>query len=428
VPPFDASAPLGPDHRENATAATVTEPGYSGRLLIKELVDNSIDACEDAQIAPQIHVDITEAGITVTDNGPGIPADTIAGVLDYAVRVSSREAYVSPCRGAQGNALKTLVAIPFVLSDHQAGTVEIETRGILHRIITTVDRVAQRPILEHHQDKRIVKNGTRVTIFSMLNPPEEQRRFLQLLQGFSFTNPHLHLTASIFGEPSMWPATSADWQKWFPSDLVPAHWYGPEQLERLMAAYIAKEKDLTVREFLLLFRGFSGTAKQKLVLQETGTARQNLRAFVSNGASDHQRTQALLESMQLHSKNVKPEALGFIGREHLASRMQELGAEMETFQYDKQKGEARGIPWTIETAFAWAPSREEVGRTIITGVNWSPGIVNPFRELGRMGYGLDATLTDLRVGRDEPVIVFAHMACARVQYTDRGKSAVLMED
>lgn len=41
--------------------------------------------------------------ITITDNGPGIPAETVAGILDFAVRVSSREAYASPTRGAQGN-------------------------------------------------------------------------------------------------------------------------------------------------------------------------------------------------------------------------------------------------------------------------------------------------------------------------------------
>ena len=38
---------------------------------------------------------------TVVDNGPGIPAETINGLLDVSVRVSSREAYVAPDRGSQ---------------------------------------------------------------------------------------------------------------------------------------------------------------------------------------------------------------------------------------------------------------------------------------------------------------------------------------
>jgi anti-sigma regulatory factor (Ser/Thr protein kinase) len=72
------------------------------RVIVKELVDNGIDACEDAEIPPVIKVTITtgKAGksmrIVVEDNGPGISPDTVTGIIDYDVRVSSREAYISP--------------------------------------------------------------------------------------------------------------------------------------------------------------------------------------------------------------------------------------------------------------------------------------------------------------------------------------------
>jgi len=80
-------------------------------VILKEVVDNGIDSCEEAGTAPAITVEVaTAAGtaaIRISDNGPGIASETIADILDYSVRVSSREAYVSPTRGAQGNALKT---------------------------------------------------------------------------------------------------------------------------------------------------------------------------------------------------------------------------------------------------------------------------------------------------------------------------------
>jgi DNA topoisomerase VI subunit B len=83
-------------------------------VIVKELIDNALDACEEAEIAPEINIEIsTERGeIVIADNGPGLPPETTGGVLDYSSRVSSREAYVSPTRGAQGNALKTIVAMP----------------------------------------------------------------------------------------------------------------------------------------------------------------------------------------------------------------------------------------------------------------------------------------------------------------------------
>ena len=59
-------------------------------------------------------------------------------------------------------------------------------------------------------------------------------------------------------------------------------------------------------------------------------------------------------------------------------------------------------------------------------MNWWPGIVNPFRTLGDYGRSLDTVLTEQRVGADEPVIFVLHVACPRVEYTDRGKSAVVV--
>lgn len=66
-------------------------------------------------------------------------------------------------------------------------------------------------------------------------------------------------------------------------------------------------------------------------------------------------------------------------------------------------------------------------RKVITGVNWSPGINNPFRQLGHGGTGLDGILSDVRANTSQPVIAVLHMACPRVAYTDRGKSAIVVD-
>jgi DNA topoisomerase VI subunit B len=61
-------------------------------VVLKELADNALDAAEEAGVAPVIMIDVTDDGIAVTDNGPGIAPDTIANILDYNTRTSSREA------------------------------------------------------------------------------------------------------------------------------------------------------------------------------------------------------------------------------------------------------------------------------------------------------------------------------------------------
>ena len=145
------------------TAQTGHPPGDWPLVVVKELVDNSLDACEEAGIAPEIGVRVGAHGITVIDNGPGLPAKVVEDVLDFSVRVSSREAYVSPSRGAQGNALKTLVAMPFVL-DGKAGRVEIDARGVRHKITFAVDPIRQQPVIRHERRSGLVKTGSRVTV------------------------------------------------------------------------------------------------------------------------------------------------------------------------------------------------------------------------------------------------------------------------
>lgn len=44
-----------------------------------------------------------------------------------------------------------------------------------------------------------------------------------------------------------------------------------------------------------------------------------------------------------------------------------------------------------------------------------------------MGRSLDEVLEDKRVSRGDPIALVLHMACPRIEYTDRGKSAVVIE-
>ena len=95
--------------------------------------------------------------------------------------------------------------------------------------------------------------------------------------------------------------------------------------------------------------------------------------------------------MQAHSKPVKPAMLGIIGREHFEARFEAAGCEMESFDYRKVEDyDDDGVPFVIETAFGWLRRRgARTSGALVTGVNWSPGIINPFRELGGFGQSLD---------------------------------------
>jgi len=198
-------------------------------VILKELVDNALDVAEEeAETGPEISVEVsTERGeIIVADNGPGIPAETVEGILDYTSRVSSREAYVSPTRGAQGNALKTIVAMPFAL-DGTRGITVIEARGTAHRIVFEMDPVRREPRVLCENSSSPVQNGTRITVHwpssacSLLETAKGQ--FVQMAGDFTTFNPHLTLSV-IWNDDRFvdMPATEPGWRKWRARDPTSA--------------------------------------------------------------------------------------------------------------------------------------------------------------------------------------------------------------
>ena len=114
--------------------------------LLKELIDNALDACEAAGVAPVIRVTVDADAVTVADNGPGLPEAVLRRSLDYTTRTSDKAYYVSPTRGQMGNALKCIYGAAFVLMGERA-VVEVAAQGLSHRINVTLDRISQEPRL-----------------------------------------------------------------------------------------------------------------------------------------------------------------------------------------------------------------------------------------------------------------------------------------
>ena len=227
---------------------------YDWPLVVgKEVMDNALDAAEEAEVAPNITVTVDAGTIIIQDNANGTDAETIKSILDYAVRVSSREVYVSPTRGAQGNALKTILAMGYVLdrktgSDTDAvGVTIIETRGIKHRIEFRVDHINNQPKLIHTVAVSRVKIGTKITIKW---PPKNdlfeyaEAGFKRLIEAYSWFNTHLTLRGKWFGREFInVKATDPNWHKWRPRNPTSPHWYDELRLQRYLAAHVARDRD-----------------------------------------------------------------------------------------------------------------------------------------------------------------------------------------
>jgi hypothetical protein len=129
---------------------------------------------------------------------------------------------------------------------------------------------------------------------------------------------------------------------------------------------------------------------------------------------------------------VRPQLLGVIGEEHLKQLSITLGGDPEAFKYFASPGhDGRGVPYMVEIATCpfkqWVTGKERVGnRVLITGVNFSATLENPFQSFKGME-GMEGILAELRAGQYAPVIVCVHYACPHIEYLDRGKSRIGLE-
>jgi DNA topoisomerase VI subunit B len=422
-------------------------------VIVRELMDNALDACEEAEIPPVISVAVTPASFTITDNGAGIKPSTIKSILDYSIRVSSREAYVSPTRGAQGNALKTILAMGYVLDRERrdshaeaVGVTIIETKGVRHRIKFEVDHINNQPRITHTTAPSPINVGTRITIkwpktetyYGETLFTDCRDEILGLADAYVWFNPHLTLRGTWGGKQFInFDATNPEWDKWRPRDPTSVHWSDEARLQRYLAAHVARDRDLkrqrTVREFISEFRGLSGSAVQRKVLEEVGCSHVSLAAFFGVEKVNRTGIAKLLASMRKHTRPVAPKLLGIIGENHFKALFLASGGNAGTFKYQQRKAvDKEGLPYVVEFAFGLHQSGLKasgaVSRTIMTGANWSAAISNPFRSFGATGEGLESTLAKVRANARDPVICALHLAHARIQFADRGKSSIILTD
>lgn len=307
-----------------------TQTGYSRaewfpRVVAKEVIDNALDAAETAGVAPVIDITLDERALAISDNGPGIPAAVVESTLDYSSRTSDKAAYVSPTRGAQGNALKTVLAIPYVLSLGEPASIEIKAQGLRHEIAVSTDQLQRRPQISLSTSEIVKTQGTEIRVPNCapwLESRGSEELFLlnRLVCDYKLFNPHASFTLTTFGDEYSFAATNPDWKKWLPGDPTSPHWYTVERLENLVLSYLANERSSgwthrrTVREFCSEFCGLTGSEKARQVIARVGLERAYLEHLLGPDRKlDRGLLAGLLSAMQDESRPVKPEALGVLG-------------------------------------------------------------------------------------------------------------------
>jgi DNA topoisomerase VI subunit B len=393
-------------------------------ILVKELIDNALDAAE-AHGPPCIEVTVGTDSFTVADNGPGLPAKIIEGSLDYNVRVSDKSLYVTPTRGQLGNALKCVWAAPFVAHGNKAASVIVHAGGCRHTVRVSADQIHGCPQIEHvAENGQSVKTGTSVEVawpsVACYKGKDDSNRFLPTVCGFVALNPHTSFCYKTIYACQEAPATDKGWKKWLPSERPSPHWYDLGRFRSLIAGKLAAcrrsgGRPQTLRDFIgENFCGLSGTVVRSELLQTLGMDGHTLEQLARVDTLDDDLLRRLLKAMQESARPVQPKKLGLIGKPHMTATMVKLfGAEEHSIRYRNAVLEEKGLPYVLEVAFGY--HADERPLALVTGVNWSPSPRCPFQNMLWL-------LRDSWVNDEDPCVLIAHLACPRPEFTDTGKT------
>lgn len=397
------------------------------RAIVKELVDNALDACEEAGAAPQITVRIEACAIEVRDNGPGITPDVVALLCDRSLRTSSREAYPAPDRGAQGNALQTIMCLPFGLG-HERAELIIMSRGVRHAITLVVDRIVGQIAIDRNETEIAHSEGAVVRIAYPLDqvPFVALADLRNLILDFGMLNPHagfelVDATDLENGDgdgPAVPPLAPlrprGEVTKWTAGMPVPPHWYALERFEHRVLLELRRDPNITVSQFLAGFRGLTSGPMRSKVASEAGLSGARLSALVDDTALDTERCARLLDAMQAASRPPKPAALGAVGKNSVEAAVARHVAETAgagfTYRIDDLGDGAAIARW--EVAFAYMPGAR--GRVVYAGHNFSP-VVDDDAFIESLGLPWE-------LGEREPVFLFLHRISPTRTFTDYGKS------
>jgi len=430
------------------------------RVVVKELLDNALDAAETAGVAvPYVCVRGWRDGgflvLEVHDNGVGIPAGVVERALDFSTLTSDKALYRTPTRGQQGNALKTIFGMPYALGDSDPRIwIDSDAAALPQRHSIAVRLGADEQGEIGHKIAPLIGDGTPVGTRITVRLPERRLHstdcfsepIADLVRAYHLFNPHAKVRFSWFGsdhdhgesgdtrtpeiEETHHPSVlSALYKKFRPDDLLVVHWYDVRSFARLIRSYVSHGEDMPLGEFLAKFRGFTSRPKASAARRAVEDARK------LSDLSDED-VAALFGAMCSQVKAPSHAVLGDpLGEDHLVGALRNLyGSEPgKRVFYKRIKTSLNGTPAVVEAAVIETSSADE-GTGLIVGLNHAPTYTDPLADAHISnetssasvgGRGIWGFLRDARVASWDfmsGVCVAVHIMAASPATTDQGKT------
>jgi DNA topoisomerase-6 subunit B len=187
-------------NRQMAGFGNPTQSVYS---TLRELVENSLDACEDAQCIPKIRIAIDSLSsdvlsIRVADNGTGLPYQQVPeafGRVLYGSKYDQKQK-----RGTFGLGVTMAILYGQITTDSPVfiHTQNSSGQGRVYSLLIDVEK--NLPIIENEREKSRSKDGTTVAITLRGDLKRAKERVVEYIRLTTIASPHAVIEFGFDGE------------------------------------------------------------------------------------------------------------------------------------------------------------------------------------------------------------------------------------
>lgn len=425
--------------------------GYSGKVrslttVVHEVVTNSLDACEEAGILPEIEFEIRELGpehylFIAMDNGPGIPIKHIANVFGKMLAGTKFHRNVQ-LRGQQGIGVTGVTLFSQMTTGKPLRIRTSTENGKVHELRLMIDITKNNADIIEQKEYSQYWRGTEIEgeLKGVTFNLSEHGPF-EYLRRTAIANPHAKIT---FIDPNKRKTVferSSNFIPKLPVEIKP-HPAGVEVDDLINLS----KKTTAYKVSSFLMSEFSRVSSQKVkeiesvINEERQKKDKNSPRFDIN-KNPRKLTWAECEEIVSAVNKIKflapsMEGLQPIGENQIRGAVLNiLDPEFEVVITRNPKVHSGGIPFQIEAAIAYGG---HAGRTLGEGslraevmrfANRAPLLFDAGGcAITTAVNGVDWKRYDIKDFENSPVTVFVNLVSTHVPYTSAGKQSIADDD
>jgi DNA topoisomerase-6 subunit B len=396
---------------------------------IKEAVDNSLDACEEAKMLPEISVEVIEMGtnrfrVIVEDNGPGIVKKQVPKIFAKLL-YGSKFHRLKMSRGQQGIGISASVMYGQMTTGKPARiTTKIGSKYSAYYCELHIDTAANRPEIMKEADVEWKKErGTRVEIDLEAMYQKGSQSIDAYLKQTAIVNPHATIIyTNPKAEQIIFPRAT-DKLPADPKEIKPH----PKGVELgLLIKMLSDTESRTMQSFLTNDFSRVGAGAAKEILQKAGVVPN----FKPQKASREQAERIIKAIEETKLMNPPTDCVVPIGSDQLEKGLKkEIKAEFYAVA-TRPPAVYRGNPFVVEAGVAYG-GEQEGDKTIrlLRYANRVPlqyqqsacAITQSIIQTNFRSYGLSQSKGALPVG---PCTIAIHLGSVWVPFTSESKEAI----